>query len=147
MNHHTTHCPKGHAYIPENTYVVPATGGWQCKICKRGRNRDDLDAPVVGWDDYMSLAALEEGSPCVYGVFSEQNVCLYVGCTNHLTQRMAGHRTSSTWYNQASYVQVIWESSRESALDLEWSIIAVWHPIYNVDKRAFEGIINGLPTV
>ena len=29
-----THCPQGHEYTPENTYITP-NGKRQCKICKR----------------------------------------------------------------------------------------------------------------
>ena len=29
-----THCPKGHEYTPENTYVVPRTGHRQCVTCR-----------------------------------------------------------------------------------------------------------------
>ena len=28
-----THCPKGHEYAPENTYIQPSTGGRVCKTC------------------------------------------------------------------------------------------------------------------
>lgn len=40
-----THCPKGHEYTPENTYVRPATAGQRagsrsCKECQRIRVRD-----------------------------------------------------------------------------------------------------------
>jgi hypothetical protein len=34
-NSNKTHCPKGHPYDEENTYVVPKTGMRQCKICRR----------------------------------------------------------------------------------------------------------------
>jgi hypothetical protein len=30
----TTHCPRGHEYSPENTYVDP-TGGRRCRECSR----------------------------------------------------------------------------------------------------------------
>ena len=30
-----THCKREHAFTPENTYVVPATGQRQCKECNR----------------------------------------------------------------------------------------------------------------
>ena len=30
-----THCPKGHPYDEENTYIVPTTGWRQCKTCRR----------------------------------------------------------------------------------------------------------------
>ena len=29
-----THCPEGHPYSEENTYVIPATGGRMCRTCK-----------------------------------------------------------------------------------------------------------------
>lgn len=28
-----THCPQGHEYSPENTYVIPSTGGRMCRTC------------------------------------------------------------------------------------------------------------------
>lgn len=34
-----THCPKGHPYSEENTYVNPA-GSRECRICKRDRKRE-----------------------------------------------------------------------------------------------------------
>lgn len=33
-----THCPSGHPYSPENTYVSPA-GGRQCRECRRETDR------------------------------------------------------------------------------------------------------------
>lgn len=29
-----THCPKGHPYDSENTYVTPSTGGRKCRACR-----------------------------------------------------------------------------------------------------------------
>ena len=37
-NSKVTHCPRGHAYSPENTYLTPA-GTRSCKICKVARTR------------------------------------------------------------------------------------------------------------
>ncbi|MDQ2787974.1 MAG: hypothetical protein M3Y58_23590 [Chloroflexota bacterium] len=31
-----THCPHGHEYTPENTYVAPS-GSRMCRICRRTR--------------------------------------------------------------------------------------------------------------
>lgn len=30
-----THCPHGHPYDEENTYIVPRTGHRQCRICRQ----------------------------------------------------------------------------------------------------------------
>lgn len=36
-----THCPDGHAYTPENTYVLPARPTARyCRACKKKRGRD-----------------------------------------------------------------------------------------------------------
>jgi hypothetical protein len=39
-----THCPEGHPYDEENTYIIPSTGGRMCRICiletsRRARKR------------------------------------------------------------------------------------------------------------
>jgi hypothetical protein len=34
-----THCPRGHAYSPENTYVQPSMGGRACRTCDRDKKR------------------------------------------------------------------------------------------------------------
>jgi len=40
------HCPKGHPYSPENTYVTPK--GWRkCRICRREQQRRSYQKPEV----------------------------------------------------------------------------------------------------
>lgn len=34
-----THCPQGHQYTEENTYVVPSSGARRCRTCNRERAR------------------------------------------------------------------------------------------------------------
>lgn len=34
-----THCPRGHPYDEENTYVIPSSGGRVCRTCARERQR------------------------------------------------------------------------------------------------------------
>lgn len=36
-----THCPSGHEYTPENTYVVPSTGYRRCRLCKAEVERNN----------------------------------------------------------------------------------------------------------
>lgn len=37
-NARKTHCPQGHPYDDENTYITPV-GGRNCRACKRARNK------------------------------------------------------------------------------------------------------------
>ncbi len=39
INARKTHCPFGHEYTPENTYMNSFTGGRSCKICVREKSR------------------------------------------------------------------------------------------------------------
>jgi hypothetical protein len=39
-----THCPNGHEYTEENTYIDPGKGFRQCRQCRRERNRAALKA-------------------------------------------------------------------------------------------------------
>jgi hypothetical protein len=43
QNARRTHCPHGHPYTPENTYIRPNTGDRQCRICLRERARQDRE--------------------------------------------------------------------------------------------------------
>jgi hypothetical protein len=54
VNARKTHCDKGqHEFTPENTYIIPSTGGRVCRTCEaarwdRGRRRRrDGDAPAA----------------------------------------------------------------------------------------------------
>lgn len=35
-----THCPKGHAYTPENSIIKPGKRGKACRTCRREADRD-----------------------------------------------------------------------------------------------------------
>lgn len=37
-----THCPSGHPYDSENTYINPSSGGRMCRICIKGRTKNRL---------------------------------------------------------------------------------------------------------
>lgn len=34
-----THCPSGHEYTPENTYIIPTTGSRACRACLRKKRK------------------------------------------------------------------------------------------------------------
>lgn len=40
INASKTHCPQGHPYSTENTYIIPSTGGRMCRTCSRARNKE-----------------------------------------------------------------------------------------------------------
>ena len=39
FNKSKTHCPQGHEYNKENTYVVPKSGNRQCRVCRASNAR------------------------------------------------------------------------------------------------------------
>ena len=58
-----THCPAGHAYSRENTYINPKTGNRQCRACGAERSRDAFRERLYGLsrDDYMALRDRQGG--------------------------------------------------------------------------------------
>ncbi len=40
LNARKTHCPQGHPYSPDNTYIPPRRNGRRCKACVSARRRD-----------------------------------------------------------------------------------------------------------
>lgn len=41
-----THCPAGHAYTDDNTYIIPASGARQCRECRRQRDKARRESGV-----------------------------------------------------------------------------------------------------
>ncbi|MFF0395160.1 HNH endonuclease signature motif containing protein [Streptomyces sp. NPDC005248] len=44
-NSKVTHCPEGHEYTPENTYVQPGTGQRECRTCRYARQATGAPHP------------------------------------------------------------------------------------------------------
>jgi hypothetical protein len=40
-----THCPQGHPYSAENTYLDPSRNGRRCRACARERDRNRIRSP------------------------------------------------------------------------------------------------------
>lgn len=45
VQYKTTHCPKGHEYTEENSYVNPSSGYRQCKTCIKERQQREKNDP------------------------------------------------------------------------------------------------------
>lgn len=48
----TTHCPQGHPYTPENTYVYPR-GNRSCRECRRAYREENKEARRASGREYM----------------------------------------------------------------------------------------------
>ena len=58
-----THCPAGHAYSTDNTYVNPKTGNRQCRACGAQRSRATFRERLYGmtFEQYTGLFERQEG--------------------------------------------------------------------------------------
>lgn len=46
-NARATHCPSGHPYSPENTYINPASNGRCCRVCRKAHSRAHREREVA----------------------------------------------------------------------------------------------------
>jgi hypothetical protein len=60
---YTTHCPAGHEYTTENSYINPKNGNRQCRACAVERGRRTFRQKLYGLplDVYLDLLARQEG--------------------------------------------------------------------------------------
>jgi len=58
-----THCPAGHEYSADNTYVNPTTGNRQCRACAVERGRRSFRTKLYGLslEDYTALLERQSG--------------------------------------------------------------------------------------
>ena len=70
-----THCPSGHPYSPENTYIRPGNRHRMCRICakaQRGRYLDDRKLGLTG--------AIQIAQTFDMAILAEPIVCDHHGC-------------------------------------------------------------------
>jgi hypothetical protein len=60
---YTTHCPAGHEYTTENSYINPTSGNRQCRACAVERGRRTFRVKLYGLplDAYVDLLARQGG--------------------------------------------------------------------------------------
>jgi hypothetical protein len=74
VNARKTHCPKGHAYDSDNTYIIPSTGTRICRQCATAHAR----ARVKGTPSLPQMLAMR--THCKNGhAFSPDNVARRIG--------------------------------------------------------------------
>lgn len=133
-NAEKTHCPKGHPYDEENTYLIPS-GGRGCKECMRqwtrGRRRRlgkaERPAPRAPEGARRRRVARSTHEPLVY--YAVRDGLVKVGTTTHFRARMQALR--------AEEVLAVEPGSRalEQARHAEFAEYQVAHP----DRRGNRG--------
>lgn len=67
----------------------------------------------------------------VYEMYDEAGICLYVGCTSNISQRLAQHRTTKTWWDEIATLNVARHRNYISGSVAERSLIQALQPINN----------------
>jgi excinuclease UvrABC nuclease subunit len=81
------------------------------------------------------LAKFKDVPNWVYRAFGESGRLLYVGLTANPEQRMSGHRSSSRWWREATFIRFTRYPDRPSATAAERTAIALEDPRYNAHGR------------
>jgi GIY-YIG catalytic domain len=71
----------------------------------------------------------------LYRHFDGDGQLLYVGVSLNVVNRLAQHRSGSSWYNDIKRVDVEAFETREQALDAERKAISGEHPTYNIHQQ------------
>lgn len=79
----------------------------------------------------------------LYRFFDADDVLLYIGTTDNITQRWRAHRTRTTWWDQVAREAVEWFDNRTAAEAAEKAAIAAEEPLHNIHHgrakpRAYE---------
>lgn len=78
--HRVTHCPKGHEYTAENSYVHPTTGYRRCRTCQHEWSRRGFRQKLYGLtlEQYEFLLSDQGGRCAICGSTENSGVALGV---------------------------------------------------------------------
>lgn len=73
-----THCPAGHEYSADNTYVNPKAGNRQCRACAVERGRRSFRSKLYGLSlaQYTALLGRQEGRCAICHELADENLAL-----------------------------------------------------------------------
>jgi hypothetical protein len=61
FNRTKTHCLRGHELSTDNVYVIPSTGGRQCRMCRDARKQEWQDRKLYGVIDRNAILVAQGG--------------------------------------------------------------------------------------
>jgi hypothetical protein len=75
-----THCPEGHEYTPENTYIHPTSHSRICRACRHASSRSRFREKLYGLtlEQYQFLLAKQQGRCAICGRTDNFGVALGV---------------------------------------------------------------------
>jgi predicted GIY-YIG superfamily endonuclease len=74
------------------------------------------------------------GRTGLYRLFDASRALLYIGISDALRDRMAGHAATQPWWHEVAHRTVVWYDDREAADAAETLAIAAEKPRYNKAK-------------
>jgi len=83
----------------------------------------------------MTIPAIEiadEVPTALYRLFDANDALLYVGISDALKQRFAGHAATKPWWSEVKRKTVEWHPARSSAAAAEITAIRDERPVYNL---------------
>jgi hypothetical protein len=65
FNKKKTHCYRGHELTSGNVYVIPSTGGRQCRTCRDARKKEWQTRKLYGWTlEDRDAELVKQGNAC-----------------------------------------------------------------------------------
>lgn len=96
-----------------------------------------LNTKPITIDKSMLVSIENESLSGVYVMRDARGICLYVGKTSNLRNRMTGHRRDSDFYRDVEYIEFYPMSNEYKKDILETHLINEFRPIHNVAKTYY----------